>query len=82
MVTASNLSHVNMRNSPHLQTSRDLGFWQDGDPTGPSIVSKLVNVAYWERQCPFWFPEEDGVSIPSKSGISAVNQKYDGWHLR
>ncbi|KAJ7650700.1 peptidase S28 [Roridomyces roridus] len=59
----------------------DLGFWQDGDPTGPSIVSKQVNVAYWERQCPLWFPPEDGVAVPASSPVDRVNSLYGGWDI-
>ncbi|KAJ6630993.1 serine carboxypeptidase S28-domain-containing protein [Mycena sp. CBHHK59/15] len=60
----------------------DLAFWQDGNPTAPSIVSKQVNVAYWERQCPLWFPTENGVSIPKASQVNHVNALYDGWYMR
>ncbi|KAJ7454756.1 peptidase S28 [Mycena latifolia] len=59
----------------------DLAFWQDGDPTGPSIVSKQVNVAYWERQCPLWFPAEDGVSVPKMAPVAHVNKLYGGWDI-
>ncbi|KAJ7106499.1 peptidase S28 [Mycena crocata] len=59
----------------------DLGFWQNGDPTGPSIVSKQVNVAYWERQCPLWFPEENGVAVPALAPVDHVNALYAGWDI-
>jgi hypothetical protein len=62
--------------------SNDLAFWQNGDPAEPSIVSKQINVAYWERQCPLWFPTEDGVSIPKMSQVNHVNALYDGWDIR
>ncbi|KAJ7678494.1 serine carboxypeptidase S28-domain-containing protein [Mycena rosella] len=59
----------------------DLGFWQNGDPTAPSIVSKQVTVEYWERQCPLWFPAEDGVSVPQLAPVAHVNKLYDGWNI-
>ncbi|KAJ7510413.1 serine carboxypeptidase S28-domain-containing protein [Mycena galericulata] len=59
----------------------DLAFWQNGDPTAPSIVSKQVNVAYWERQCPLYFPAEDGVSVPQMAPVNGVNTLYDGWDI-
>ncbi|KAJ7510412.1 peptidase S28 [Mycena galericulata] len=59
----------------------DLALWQTGDPTAPSIVSKQVNVAYWERQCPLYFPAEDGVSIPQMAPVDEVNALYDGWDI-
>ncbi|KAJ7086092.1 peptidase S28 [Mycena belliarum] len=59
----------------------ELGFWQNGNPTGPSIVSKQVNVAYWERQCPLWFPPEDGVAVPARAQVNQVNWMYDGWDI-
>ncbi|KAJ7841314.1 peptidase S28 [Mycena olivaceomarginata] len=59
-----------------------LAFWQDGDPTEPSIVSRLVNPAYWERQCPLWFPTEDGVSVPKAAPVNQINALFDGWHIK
>ncbi|KAJ7056562.1 peptidase S28 [Mycena amicta] len=58
-----------------------LAFWQDGDPTAPSIVSRLVNVAYWERQCPLWFPEEAGVAVPNAAPVNQINAMFDGWYI-
>ncbi|KAK7032840.1 serine carboxypeptidase S28-domain-containing protein [Favolaschia claudopus] len=58
-----------------------LGMWQDGDPTGPSIVSRFVNVAYWERQCPLYFPPENGVAVPKAAPANQVNARFDGWYI-
>ncbi|KAJ7671591.1 serine carboxypeptidase S28-domain-containing protein [Mycena polygramma] len=59
-----------------------LAFWQDGDPTEPSIVSRLVNPAYWERQCPLWFPAEDGVAVPALAPVNQINAMFDGWNIK
>ncbi|KAJ6629295.1 hypothetical protein B0H10DRAFT_1986494 [Mycena sp. CBHHK59/15] len=59
----------------------DLAFWQDSNPTAPSIVSKQVNIAYWVHQCPLWFPTENGISIPKASQVNHVNALYDGWYM-
>ncbi|KAJ6468409.1 peptidase S28 [Mycena sanguinolenta] len=59
-----------------------LGFWQNGDDTEPSIVSRLIDVAYWERQCPLWFPAENGVSVPSLAPVNEINALFGGWDIR
>ncbi|KAJ7039614.1 peptidase S28 [Mycena alexandri] len=58
-----------------------LGFWQDGDPTEPSIVSKQITVAYWERQCPLWFPSEEGVSVPKLAPVNQIDSLFGGWDI-
>lgn len=62
--------------------STQLGFWQDGDPTEPSIVSKQITVAYWERQCPLWFPSEEGVSVPKLAPVNQIDSLFGGWDIR
>lgn len=69
-------------NEAERSISTQLAFWQDGDPTEPSIVSRLVNPAYWERQCPLWFPTEDGVSVPKAAPVNQINALFDGWHIK
>ena len=57
-------------------------FWQDGAPAGIStIVSRLVNSAYWERQCALFFPPEDGYTYGIAKGKSNedVNTYTGGW---
>ncbi|KAJ9157854.1 putative Serine peptidase [Pleurostoma richardsiae] len=59
-----------------------LEFWQDGAPAGvPSIVSRLINPAYWERQCGLFFPEEDGYTYGIAKGkdVTDVNAYTRGW---
>ncbi|KAJ5766315.1 Peptidase S28 [Penicillium nucicola] len=59
-------------------------YWQDGAPSGtPSIVSRTVNAAYWQRQCSLFFPEVNGYTYASAKGKTAaeVNAYTKGWDL-
>ncbi|OQD74333.1 hypothetical protein PENDEC_c011G02776 [Penicillium decumbens] len=59
-------------------------YWQDGAPfTAPSLVSRTVNGAYWQRQCPLYFPEINGSTYGSAKGKHAweVNAWTKGWSL-
>jgi hypothetical protein len=42
-----------------------------------------VNAAYWQRQCPLFFPEVDGYTYGSAEGKTAadVNAYTEGWDL-
>ncbi|KAF3071047.1 putative serine protease K12H4.7 [Daldinia childiae] len=54
-------------------------YWQDGAPIGrPSIVSRLVNKAYWRSQCPLWFPELE-YGIAKGKSAKDVNKYTGGW---
>ncbi|KAI1192412.1 serine carboxypeptidase S28-domain-containing protein [Nemania serpens] len=54
-------------------------YWQDGAPKGqPTLVSRLVNKAYWRAQCPLWFPGHDFGIAKGKSAES-VNKYTGGW---
>ncbi|KAL7281910.1 hypothetical protein ACG7TL_003376 [Trametes sanguinea] len=57
------------------------GWWQVGAPASqPSIVSRLVDRQWNERQCVFMFPE--AFSSPPVVFLDAlrVNQQYGGWN--
>ncbi len=59
-------------------------YWQNGAPEGiPTLVSRLVNNAYWERQCALFFPEDDGYTYGIAEGRSTdqVNAYTHGWDL-
>jgi len=65
-----------------IPLSYSFKFWQDGAPADvPSIVSRLVNPAYWERQCALFFPEEDGYAYGIAEGkdVTDVNAYTGGW---
>lgn len=54
-------------------------YWQNGAPADrPSIVSRLVNNAYWERQCSLFFPE-DTYGIAQGKDVDDVNAYTGGW---
>ncbi|EPE29559.1 alpha/beta-Hydrolase [Glarea lozoyensis ATCC 20868] len=62
------------------------GYWQNGAPRGkPSIVSRLVNSAYWQRQCALFFPTVNGFTygsaISPDNNIHQVNKHTQGWRL-
>ncbi|KAJ5107885.1 Peptidase S28 [Penicillium angulare] len=67
-----------------LLCNEPLFYWQDGAPSNvPSIVSRTVNGAYWERQCPLFFPTVNGYTYGSAKGKNAadVNKWTKGWDL-
>lgn len=60
------------------------GYWQGGSPKGQkSIVSRLVDVDYYVRQCPLYFPEEDGYTYGLNRGKTEadVNTFTKGWNF-
>ncbi|KAF2089831.1 serine-type peptidase [Saccharata proteae CBS 121410] len=59
-------------------------YWQDGAPaTTPSLVSRLVDAAYWQRQCDLFFPPEGDYTYGSASGktVEDVNTWTGGWDM-
>jgi len=58
-----------------------MGFYQDGAPAGnPTIVSRLIQPLYSERQCPYFFPE--AFSSPPVPQVNVTNKDYDGWFVK
>jgi len=58
------------------------GYWQDGAPAGrPSLVSRLVTAAYWQRQCALFFPAAAGAApFDARNATEAtVNAHTGGW---
>ncbi|KAI0886394.1 serine carboxypeptidase S28-domain-containing protein [Annulohypoxylon maeteangense] len=54
-------------------------YWQDGAPKDqPTLVSRLVNKAYWRSQCPLWFPEPE-YGIAQGKSAEDVNTYTGGW---
>jgi hypothetical protein len=68
-----------------MTCNEPFGYWQDGAPPNrPSIVSRLVDRAYWERQCGLFFPPaEDGSTYGIAAGrtFEALNQYTGGWFI-
>lgn len=78
------LSALMLIRYPMLTIDVAFGYWQDGAPTStPSIVSRLVDVKYWERQCPLFFPPEDGYTfgIQENKTEAQVNAYTGGWDI-
>jgi hypothetical protein len=68
-----------------MTCNEPFGYWQDGAPAGrASIVSRLVDRAYWERQCGLFFPpspEGDTYGIAAGKTFEALNQYTGGWFI-
>lgn len=49
----------------------------------PTIVSRLVNSEYWQRQCALFFPTEGNYTYASAKGatVDSVNKYTKGWDL-
>ncbi|KAI0725259.1 peptidase S28 [Fomitopsis betulina] len=59
----------------------EMGFFQDGAPEDvPTVVSRLVNASYWERQCVLMFPE--AFSEPPTPRANETNKVYEGWFVQ
>ena len=63
----------------------EVGFFQEGAPLGrPTIVTRLVQPAYDERQCKYMFPEAFehlGEQLPVPD-VAATNKAYHGWFVQ
>lgn len=58
-----------------------LGFFQESAPEGnPSLVSRLLQPAYMERQCQQMFPE--AFSEPPTPNATTTNSIYHGWNVQ
>ncbi len=82
LVTDVSLDNLVDRQWMWLLCNEPLKYWQDGAPVGtPTIVSRLVNVAYWERQCAIYFPTQNGYTYGIAEGRTTdmVNAYTGGW---
>ncbi|CDO77024.1 hypothetical protein BN946_scf184380.g10 [Trametes cinnabarina] len=62
----------------------EVGFFQEGAPKGhPTIVTRLVQPPYDERQCTYMFPEAFAhlghLPVPN---VDATNKAYHGWFVQ
>ncbi|KAI0751119.1 peptidase S28 [Daedaleopsis nitida] len=62
----------------------EVGFYQEGAPLGhPTIVTRLVQPPYDERQCTYMFPEAFAklghLPVPN---VAKTNKAYDGWFVK
>lgn len=59
-----------------------LASWATGAPPGrPSIVSRKIDAAYWQRQCEMHFPPANGQRYGSSRGRTpdSLNKETGGW---
>ncbi|KAL4078879.1 peptidase S28 [Scleroderma yunnanense] len=57
-----------------------VGWYPDGPPiTQPAIVSRILTLEYFQRQCINMFPET--FSSPPKPNTEQVNEDYHGWSV-
>ncbi|KDQ64462.1 hypothetical protein JAAARDRAFT_118335 [Jaapia argillacea MUCL 33604] len=59
----------------------EVGFLQDGAPSNwPTLVSRLIQPVYDERQCQQMFPEAfPTYPVPN---VNATNARYRGWYVQ
>ncbi|EKM56364.1 uncharacterized protein PHACADRAFT_253438 [Phanerochaete carnosa HHB-10118-sp] len=57
-----------------------VGFLQEGAPENhPTVVTRLVQPSYDERQCTYFFPQ--AFSQPPVPNVQSVNSAYKGWNV-
>ncbi|KAI2465384.1 endoprotease endo-Pro [Annulohypoxylon bovei var. microspora] len=59
-------------------------WWQTGAPANrPTLMSRLTNASYWQRQCALNFPRDGAYTYASAAGRTAadVNAHTRGWAL-
>ncbi|ORX54934.1 peptidase S28 [Hesseltinella vesiculosa] len=62
------------------QVCTEYAYWQTGNlPWKSTIVSRHLNVRWYERQCPLFFGKDE---VPHVPAWRAHNKKYDGWHIQ
>ncbi|GAA5804086.1 hypothetical protein HPULCUR_009572 [Helicostylum pulchrum] len=60
------------------QVCTEYAYWQTGPPIWHStIVSRKLNTAWFERQCPLMFGEH---GVPKRPIWREINREYEGWH--
>ncbi|KAI0638520.1 peptidase S28 [Trametes polyzona] len=67
-----------------LFSCNEVGFFQEGAPLGhPTLVTRLVQPPYDERQCTYMFPEAfqhlGHLPVPR---VDATNKAYHGWFVQ
>jgi len=60
-----------------FQVCTQFGYYQTGYQTGPSIVSKYVNVEYLQQICTRMFPSGKLYSIPDSPRVEEINKSGD-----
>lgn len=62
------------------QVCTEYAYWQTGAPIWhPTIVSRKLNTAWFQRQCPLTFGEH---AVPHRPIWRKINKEYEGWNTR
>lgn len=61
------------------QVCTEYAYWQTGAPIWKStIVSRKLNTAWFQRQCPLTFGEHE---VPRRPIWREINREYEGWYV-
>lgn len=61
------------------QVCTEYAYWQTGAPIWrATIVSRKLDTAWYQRQCPFMFGEH---GVPKRPIWRDINKEYEGWHI-
>ncbi|GAB7347161.1 hypothetical protein MBLNU459_g3279t1 [Dothideomycetes sp. NU459] len=84
MYTDTSLSNTFDRQWYWFLCNEPFGYWQNGAPKDrPSIVSRMVTDDWNNRQCPLFFPSENGHVVGEVAGRTEakVNAYTKGWNF-
>ncbi|KAI8374890.1 hypothetical protein BD560DRAFT_87350 [Blakeslea trispora] len=60
------------------QICTEYAYWQTSSPLWrPTIVSRKLNTAWYQRQCPYMFGEH---AVPKRPIWRKINRDYEGWY--
>ena len=83
LFTDTSLSNTIDRQWNWFLCNQPFGYWQDGAPSSrPSIVSRLIDVNYWTRQCALFFPpgpQGQTYGLAKGKTEAQVNAYTGGW---
>ncbi|KAI7903367.1 uncharacterized protein BX663DRAFT_50240 [Cokeromyces recurvatus] len=62
------------------QICTEYAYWQTGSAPiwKPRIVSRKLNTAWYQHQCPLMFGEH---AVPKRPLWHKINKEYNGWHI-
>ncbi|KAI0332896.1 peptidase S28 [Cubamyces sp. BRFM 1775] len=82
VATYTNITVNNWFRSWRWLLCNEIGFWEGGAPEGtPSLISHLVTPEYFERECPYFFPEAFTSPPNSDLRTARTNERYGGWNV-
>ncbi|CAL1700044.1 unnamed protein product [Somion occarium] len=77
----TNTTVNNANRSWFWMVCNEVGYFQEGAPLGhPTLVTRLVQPPYDERQCSLMFPK--AFPRPPVPKAAQVNKKYKGWNVK